>query len=92
MEKRSEEKISRVENDSGISVVSVEKKQEVVFENDKIETQEQMVESLVEDKDGTVDEKLDENFSEKVEDESEEKLERPMRENVSIPKIVQPLS
>ena len=92
MEKRSEEKISRVENDSGVSVVSVEKKQEVVFENDKIETQEQMVESLVEDKDGTVDEKLDENFSEKVEDESEEKLERPMRENVSIPKIVQPLS
>ena len=92
MEKRSEEKISRVENDSGISVVSVEKKQEVVFENDKIETQEQMVESLVEDKDGTVDEKLDENFSEKVEDKSEEKLERPMRENVSIPKIVQPLS
>jgi hypothetical protein len=92
MEKRSEEKISRVENDSGISVVSVEKKQEVVFENDKIETQEQMVESLVEDKDGTVDEKLDENFSEKVDEKLEEKLERPMRENVSIPKIDQPLS
>jgi hypothetical protein len=92
MEKRSEEKISRIENDSGVSVVSVEKKQEVVFENDKTETQEQMVESLVEDKDGTVDEKLDENFSEKVDDKLEEKLERPMRENVSIPKIVQPLS
>ena len=92
VEKKSEEKISRIENDNGVAVVSVEKRQEVVFENDKTETQEQIVDSLVEDKDGTVDEKLDGNFSEKVEDKSEEKLERPMRENVSIPKIVQPLS
>lgn len=92
MEKRSEEKISRIENDNGVAVVSVEKKQEVVFENDKTETQEQIVDSLVENKDGMADEKLDGNFGEKVDDKSEEKLERPMRENVSIPKIVQPLS
>ena len=92
MEKRSEEKISRIENDSGVSVVSVEKKQEVVFENDKTETQEQMVESLVENKNGMANEELGEKIGEKTDDKLEEKLERPMRENVSIPKIVQPLS
>jgi hypothetical protein len=34
---KSEEKISRIENDNGVAVVSVEKKQEVVVETAKSE-------------------------------------------------------
>ena len=78
---KSEEKISRIENDNGVAVVSVEKKQEVVVETAKDENQEPIAEWLVENKE------------EKLEEKPEEKVpERPMRESVNIPKIVQPLS
>lgn len=78
---KSEEKISRIENDNGVAVVSVEKKQEVVVETAKDENQEPIAEWLVENKE------------EKLEEKPEEKTpEKPMRESVNIPKIVQPLS
>ena len=78
---RSEEKVSRIENDNGIAVVSVEKKQEVVLETMGNENQEEATEWLTE------------NNEEKLEERPEEKIpERPMREPVTIPKIVQPLS
>ena len=78
---RSEEKVSRIENDNGIAVVSVEKKQEVVLETMGNENQEEVTEWLTE------------NNEEKLEEKPEEKIpERPMRESVTIPKIVQPLS
>ena len=77
---KSEQKISRIENDNGVAVVSVEKKQEVVVETNN-DNQEQMAEWLAENKE------------EKTEEKSGEKIsERPMRESVNIPKIVQPLS
>jgi hypothetical protein len=41
---KSEEKISRIENDNGIAVVSVEKKQEVVVETTNNEDQEENME------------------------------------------------
>lgn len=73
---RSEEKVSRIENDNGV-VVAVEKKQEVVLEKLDNEDQDKIAEWLVENK----------------EEKSEEKTsDKPMRESVSIPKIVQPLS
>ena len=74
---KSEQKISRIENDKGVAVVSVEKKQEVVVETANNDNQEQVTEWLIDDK--------EENIEENVSD-------RPMRENVTIPKIVQPLS
>jgi hypothetical protein len=40
---KSEQKISRIENDNGVAVVSVEKKQEVVVETNN-DNQEQMAE------------------------------------------------
>ena len=83
---RSEEKVSRIENDNGIAVVSVEKKQEVVVETTNNEDQEENAEWLVENN----EEKLEERLEEKPEE--EKTPERPMRESVTIPKIVQPLS
>lgn len=78
---KSESKISRIENDNGVAVVSVEKKQEVVVETIDNEQQHDNAEWLLE------------NNEEKLEDKPEEKLpERPMRENITIPKIVQPIS
>ena len=86
---KSEEKISRIENDNGVAVVSVEKKQEVVVETAKNEDQGSIAEWLVENN----EEKLEEKIEEKPEENPEEKTpERPMRENVTIPKIVQPLT
>jgi hypothetical protein len=41
---KSEEKISRIENDNGVAVVSVEKKQEVVVETAKNENPEPIAE------------------------------------------------
>jgi len=73
---KSEEKVSRIENDNGVSIVEVAKK-EVAAETNNDESNK----SLIENKD------------EKMGDKSEEKAsDRPMRENVTIPKIVQPLS
>ncbi len=82
---KSEEKISRIENDNWVAVVSMEKKQEVVVESLKNEDQEKLVEWLVTNKSEDSGEKVEENLVEKI-------PERPMRESVSIPKIVQPLS
>ena len=79
---RSEEKVSRIENDEGIAVVSVEKKQEVVVETTNNEVQEENPEWLVENNEEKLEEKPEE----------EKTPERPMRESVTIPKIVQPLS
>lgn len=73
---KSEEKVSRIESDNGVAIVEVAKK-EVVVETNK-------------DKD---DEPLIEETWEKIEDKSEEKIsDKPIRESVTIPKIVQPLS
>ncbi len=72
---KSEEKVSRIENDEWISIVEVEKKTEVVVETGDVENSEENVEA----------EKLEEKSEEKVE-------EKPMKETVSIPKIVQPIS
>ena len=75
---RSEEKVSRVENDGDVSVVEVAKKQEVILQplNDEVS-----------------EEITNEEGKQEIEEESEENLpEKPLRENVSIPKIVQPLS
>ena len=86
---KSEEKISRIENDNGVAVVSVEKKQEVVVETAKSEESQPIAEWLVEND----EEKSEETIAEKLEEKTEEKIpERPMRESVTIPKIVQPLS
>jgi len=86
---KSEEKISRIENDNGVAVVSVEKKQEVVVETAKSEENQPIAEWLVEND----EEKSEETIAENLEEKTEEKIpERPMRESVTIPKIVQPLS
>ena len=82
---RSEEKVSRIENDNGVAVVSVEKKQEVVVETAKNENSEGIAESLEENHEEKLEEKLEEIPEEKT-------PERPMRENVTIPKIVQPIT
>lgn len=82
---KSEEKVSRIENDKGVAVVSVEKKQEVVVETTKNEESELITEWLVENN----DENAEENLEKKIEDKNSEKI---LRENVNIPKIVQPLS
>ena len=71
---RSEEKVSRIENDEWISIVNVEKKTEVVVEAGDAENSEENAEA------------------EKLEEKPEEVSERPMKETVTIPKIVQPLS
>lgn len=71
---RSEEKVSRIENDNGVSIVEVEKKTEVVVESGDAENEEENVEA------------------EKLEEKSEETSEKPMKETVTIPKIVQPLT
>ena len=67
---KSEEKVSRIENDNGVAIVEVEKKTEVVVETWDTENEEG-------------------NTEEKLEEKSEE---RPMKETVTIPKIVQPLT
>ena len=67
---KSEEKVSRIENDNGVAIVEVEKKTEVVVETWDTENEEW-------------------NAEEKLEEKSEE---RPMKETVTIPKIVQPLT
>ena len=67
---KSEEKVSRIENDEGIAIVEVEKKTEVVVETWNTENEE-------------------EHTKEKLEEKSEDK---PMKETVSIPKIVQPIT
>ena len=64
---RSEEKVSRIENDEWIAIVEVEKKTEVVVEAGDTENSEENTET----------EKLE---------------EKPMKETVTIPKIVQPLT
>ena len=75
---RSEEKVSRVENDCDVSVVEVAKKQEVILQPLNDEVNEEITNEVEE---------------ENTEEKSEEELsERPLRESVSIPKIVQPLS
>lgn len=72
---RSEEKVSRIENDEWIAIVNVEKKTEVVVESWDVENSEENVEE-----------------TEKLEEKSEENTEKPMKESVTIPKIVQPLT
>ena len=73
---KTEEKLSRIENDNGVAVVEVAKK-EIVVETDKDENTWEKAESLVEN----------------TEEKSEEKIsDKPMREGVTIPKIVQPLT
>ena len=69
--KKSEEKVSRIENDKGVAIVEMEKKTEVVVESGDSENSEENAEA------------------EKLEEKSEEKL---MKETVTIPKIVQPLT
>ena len=80
---KSEEKVSRIENDEGIAIVEVEKKEEIVVETNKNEEEisGEQTESIEELPQNTEIEKKAENTS----------PERPMRENVSIPKIVQPI-
>ena len=76
---KSEERVSRIENQDGIAIVEVEKKHEVSVETWNNETAEETVEP--------------EKLEEKPEEKKEEKLEeRPMKETVTIPKIVQPLT
>ena len=65
---KSEEKVSRIENDNGVAIVEVEKKTEVVVET------------------------WDENEEESAEKLGEKSEEKPMKETVSIPKIVQPIA
>lgn len=72
---KSEEKVSRIESDSGVAIVEVEKKTEVVVETGDTENSEENVEA-----------------PEKLEEKSEETPERPMKETVTIPKIVQPIT
>ena len=69
---KSEEKVSRIENDNGVAIVEVEKKTEVVVQADNPENSEETTEE-----------------PEKLEEKSEEKI---MKETVTIPKIVQPLT
>ena len=73
---KTEEKLSRIESDNGVAVVEVAKK-EIVVETDKDENTWEKAESLVEN----------------TEEKSEEKIsDKPIRESVTIPKIVQPLT
>jgi uncharacterized pyridoxamine 5'-phosphate oxidase family protein len=67
---KSEEKVSRIEDDNGVAIVEVEKKTEVVVESNNEENQENIE-------------------VEKLEEKPEVKI---MKETVSIPKIVQPLT
>jgi len=67
---KSEEKVSRIEDDNGVAIVEVEKKTEVVVESNNEENQENVE-------------------VEKLEEKPEVKI---MKETVSIPKIVQPLT
>ena len=76
---KSEERVSRIENDNGVSIVEVEKKTEVVVQANNENTEENLAEP----------EKLEEKVEEKPEEKAEE---RPMKETVTIPKIVQPLT
>jgi len=76
---KSEERVSRIENDNGVSIVEVEKKTEVVVQSNDENPEENAAEP--------------EKLEEKVEEKPIEKVEeRPMKETVSIPKIVQPLT
>jgi len=76
---KSEEKVSRIENDNGVAVVEVERKEEIVVEANN-DNQEEDIET-----NDVAEEKLEE----KVE---EPKKEKTMKETVSIPKIVQPIT
>ena len=76
---KSEERVSRIENDNGVSIVEVEKKTEVVVKSNDENPEENAAEP----------EKLEEKVEEKPIEKAEE---RPMKETVSIPKIVQPLT
>jgi hypothetical protein len=69
---KTEEKISKIENDNGVSLVEIEKKEESIVE--------------------TMNENQKENIEELEEKNTEKKPEVPMKETVSIPKIVQPLT
>jgi len=72
---KSEQRVSKIENDNGVSIVEVEKKTEVV-----VQSNEEKEESNIEE-------------PEELEEQPEEKVpEKPMKETVSIPKIVQPLT
>lgn len=85
---KSEEKVSRIEDINWVAIVEVEKKEEIVVETHK---DEENIEEDIEwqNKDN---EELPQAI-EKNEEKSKEKTpERPMRETVSIPKIVQPIS
>ena len=78
---KTEEKVSRIENDNGVAIVEIEKKGEIIVETNNDEDQSENIESLVE------------NTEEKLEDKSDEKdSEKPVKETVTIPKIVQPLT
>lgn len=69
---KSEERVSRIENNNGVAIVEVEKKTEVVV---------------------TPEQENDIQEENSEENTDEEKLEgKPMREGVTIPKIVQPLT
>lgn len=73
---KTEEKVSRIENDNGVAIVEVAKK-EVLVESNEDDNTEENAKSLVEN----------------PENKSEEKTsDKPMRESVTIPKIVQPLT
>jgi len=69
---KTEEKISKIENNNGVSLVEIEKKEESIVE--------------------AVNEKQEENTEKLEEKNTEKKSEVPMKETVSIPKIVQPLT
>ena len=72
---KSEEKVSRIESENGISIIEMEKTAEMVVENNDD------------------NQKSDTQEIEKIEKKSEEKItEKPMKETVTIPKIVQPLT
>lgn len=73
---KSEEKVSRIENDNGVAIVEVAKKEVVVETN-----QNEEVEPSVENTEKIIGSKSEEKLSDK-----------PMRESVTIPKIVQPIS
>jgi len=83
---KSEEKVSRIEDVNGVAIVEVQNKKEIVVETSNNEDQDADEEENEDTKALTQD-------TEEVDDKPEEKKsEKPMRETVSIPKIVQPIS
>lgn len=81
---KSEEKVSRIESDEGVAIVEVEKKEEIVVETNKDENQQESLE----DKNEVIEEN-EEGAKEKIDN---TKNEKTMKETVSIPKIVQPIT